>query len=169
MIKTEFIIKIKRMLYKIRQKIMSIGDTFSIKDNNGNKIFIVKSQILSIGKKLKIYNLYNEELIYIEQKLLTLLPEYHIFENKVLIAKAKKEFTFFKPKINIELQNETIKIKGDIFDYNYSIKNKNKNIASINKDIINITDNYTVNINDDENQLLILSLIIVIDMIFHEN
>lgn len=45
------------MLYKIRQKIMSIGDTFSIKDNNGYKIFIIKSQILSIGKKLKIYNL----------------------------------------------------------------------------------------------------------------
>src|ERR1700730_17093492 len=117
------------MIYNIKQKILCINDTFSIKDGNNDNIFIVKSQFLSVGKKLKIFNLENKELIYIEKQFFTLFPEYHVYEDNSIIAKCKKEMTFFKPKINIESKNGNIKIKGDIFDYNYTIIKNNIIVA----------------------------------------
>ncbi len=38
--------------YQIREKILSIGDQFKIKDELGHDMFIVKSKILSIGDNL---------------------------------------------------------------------------------------------------------------------
>jgi uncharacterized protein YxjI len=38
--------------YQIRGKIFSIGDSFEIKDELGNDMFIVRSKVLSIGDNL---------------------------------------------------------------------------------------------------------------------
>jgi uncharacterized protein YxjI len=38
--------------YQVREKILSVGDQFKIKDELGNDMFIVKSKILSIGDSL---------------------------------------------------------------------------------------------------------------------
>lgn len=38
--------------YQIREKILSIGDQFKIKDEHGHDAFIVKSKVLSIGDHL---------------------------------------------------------------------------------------------------------------------
>jgi uncharacterized protein YxjI len=45
------------MRYVVRQKIFSLGDSFTIKDEGGNDIFVVRSQFLSLGHKLRIYDL----------------------------------------------------------------------------------------------------------------
>ena len=38
--------------YQIREKIFSLGDDFSIKDEVGQKVFTVRSKLFSLGDKL---------------------------------------------------------------------------------------------------------------------
>lgn len=38
--------------YQIREKIFSVGDNFSIKDEVGQKVFTVRSKLFSFGDKL---------------------------------------------------------------------------------------------------------------------
>ena len=40
--------------YQIREKIFSLGDTFKIKDETGQDVFMVRSKIFSVGNKLSL-------------------------------------------------------------------------------------------------------------------
>jgi len=88
--------------YQIREKIFSFGDDFTIKDEFNNDIFIVKGKVFSFGDKLRIYDMNRSEIVYIEQKLFKFLPEYNIYLYGEHVARVKKEFTFFRPRFDIE-------------------------------------------------------------------
>ncbi|MDR5658494.1 LURP-one-related family protein [Serpentinicella sp. ANB-PHB4] len=96
------------MKYKIRQKIFSFGDNFTIKDENDEPQFIVRGKVFALGDKLKLEDLAGNELIAIEQKLLRFLPEYNIFHQGKHMAMVKKAFTFFKPKFTITSSTGTM-------------------------------------------------------------
>jgi len=77
------------MRYLIRQKFFSF-DSFSIKDESGRDVFTVKRQFLSLGQKLRIFDLAGNELCYIEQRLFKLMPEYDIYIAGEYVANVKK-------------------------------------------------------------------------------
>ncbi len=77
------------MQYMIRQKIFSLGDKFTVKDENERDVFIIKSQLLSFGKKLRIFDLNENEVCYIEQQLFKFMPQYNIYINGEMIANVK--------------------------------------------------------------------------------
>ena len=41
------------MRYAMKQKVLSLTDSFTIKDSDGNKVYQVKGKLLSIGDKLQ--------------------------------------------------------------------------------------------------------------------
>lgn len=157
------------MRYKIKQKIFSFGDSFYIKDNSGNDVFRVQGKVFALGDKLKIYDMQGNELIYIEQKLLRFLPEYSLFRNGTLIARVKKELSFFRPKFVIDSMMGSFSIEGEIFSHDFSIVKSGRTIASVNKKWISFGDVYEANINDNEDQAFMLALVIVIDQVIHDN
>jgi uncharacterized protein YxjI len=149
--------------------VFSLGDSFKIKDQDSNDKFIVKGKLLSLGKKLKIYDMYDQELIYIEQKLFKLMPEYNIYSNEKQIARIKKQFTMFKSKFSIESDKGNYEIDGDFFGYNFSIMKNGSEVAIVDKKLVALSDTYSVEISDNENQAFILALIIIIDEVLHDN
>ena len=48
----------------IKQKVFSIKDKFTIKDEEGNDKYFVEAKILSLGKKFHVYNMEKEEVAY---------------------------------------------------------------------------------------------------------
>lgn len=156
------------MKYKIRQKILSFGDNFTIRDDKDQDHFIVKGKVFAIGDKLKIYDLQGTELLYIEQKVLRLLPEYNIFSSGKHLANIKREFTLLKPKFNITSVMGNYKMNGDFFSHNFEILNNNKVIAFVSKKWISLADTYIADIHEGENQAFMLALVIVIDQVMHD-
>ena len=73
------------MKFYIREKIFSIGDSFSIKDVSGNDVFIVEGRIFSFGNKLRIYDMYNNEIL--NQQFI--LPESSKRLNNILYLESK--------------------------------------------------------------------------------
>lgn len=157
------------MRYLVRQKIFSLSDSFNIKDEGNNDIFIVKSQLLSFGKKLRIFDLAGRELCYIEQKLFRFMPEYDIYIAGHRVANVKKKFTFFKNNFVVTSPNSQYDIDGDVFAYDFSIYKDGRVVATISKKFLSLTDTYLVDIDDGCDQVTILALAIVIDMVCHDN
>ena len=65
----------------VRQKIFSFADRFNITDAMGTPKYQVEGKFFAIGKKLNIYDMQENHLIYIEQEIFRFLPEYYLYEN----------------------------------------------------------------------------------------
>lgn len=88
-----------RLLF--RQRMFSWFDSYDIYDENGNTVYVVKGQ-LSWGHLLNIYDAYENKLGYVQERVLTFLPKFEIYEREQYLGCISKEFTFFKPKYNID-------------------------------------------------------------------
>lgn len=157
------------MKYQVKQKIFSIGDKFTIKNENDENVYEVFGKIFSLGHKLTIEDLSGNELVYIEQKLLKLLPQYTIFIDGNAIATVKKEFTFFKPHYCIDSVMGEYTMEGNILSHEFNILKDNRVVGTVSKEWFSFSDTYGVDIDDNENQAFILSLVIVIDEIQYDN
>ncbi|MDQ2087641.1 LURP-one-related family protein [Herbivorax sp. ANBcel31] len=157
------------MRYIVRQKVFSLRSSFTIKDEGQEDIYLVKGQLLSLGNKLRIFNMGEEELCYIEQQLFRFLPEYNIYIDGVLEASIKKKFALFKNDFEIAAKKGQYYIEGDVFAYEFNIYKEGFMVASVSKKFFSFGDTYGVEVDDDENQVFIMALVIIIDMVCHNN
>lgn len=157
------------MNFKIRQKIFSFGDNFTVSNEYGEPILIVKGKVFSLGDKLRIYDPDMNEMFYIEQKIFRLLPEYRIYQGGREVAFLKKEFTFFKPKINIQSSYGNFYIEGNIIQHNFTIYSGSQVVATVSKKFLSFTDEYNLEVLDEKNASFLITLVIVIDQILHDS
>lgn len=147
----------------IKQKVWSFKDRFTIKDDVERDVFFVEGEFLTLAKKLRLFNLDNEEQLYIEQRLWRFLPEYDLFQDGVKVATVKKEFALFKN--NYTITGPNWHIEGSVMAHDYVIKEGNKVIADINKKWLSWGDSYEININEDSSVTVLLGIVIVIDAV----
>ena len=157
------------MKYLINQKIFSIGDKYTIKDEFGKDQYYVKGKIFALGDKLRIYDNNDIERVYIEQKLFKLLPEYLIYLDGEYTAKIKKEFSLLRPKFKIDSNFGQYSVEGNFLGYYFKIMKNGNVVAYVSKKFFAIRDSYGVDIADNENDLLILALVIIIDQVIHDD
>lgn len=157
------------MKYLVRQRLFAFNDSFYITDDQKEPVFQIEGKVFSLGNKLNIYDMKGNELIYIEQKLFKFLSEYEIYQGNRVVANVKKQLSFFKPKVDIVSDYGNFQIKGNVFAYDFSILRDGRVIANVNKKLISFSDTYLVKIEEGERDDFILSLVIVIDQIFHDN
>lgn len=157
------------MRFIVTQKIFSFADSFIIHDENQRPVYKVEGRLFSFGNKLTIYNMSGGEAVYIEQKLFKFLPEYHLHRQGIRLAIIKKEFTFMKPRFNIQSQLGNYKVEGDFFNYNFDIRKGRDVVARVNKKFFAMRDTYGIDIADGEDAELLLAMCIVIDQVLHDN
>ena len=85
-----------RLLF--RQRMFSWFDSYDIYDENGNTVYVVKGQ-LSWGHLLNIYDAYENKLGYVQERVLTFLPKFEIYEREQYLGCISKEFTFLSLNI----------------------------------------------------------------------
>lgn len=156
------------MRFIVKQKILSLADSFVIHDENNNPYYKVVGRLFSLGDQLIMYNMNNQEQIYIKQKLFKFLPEYHLFQDSRCVAVVKKEFTFFKPRFNIVSDYGKYTVDGDFFGYNFSILKNGNRVASVSKAFFSFRDTYSINIISKQEEALLLAICIVIDQALHD-
>jgi len=54
--------------YYIKQKVFTLKDKFTVKDETGSDIFYVEGEFFSIGKKLHLYTMDGTEQAYIHRR-----------------------------------------------------------------------------------------------------
>lgn len=157
------------MKYLVRQKVFSLGDNFTIKNEYGEDCFRVYGKIFSLGNKLHLTDLQDRELYYIEQRLFRFLPEYNIYQNGTPVAHVKKTFSLFRPNFEITSVYGKYSISGNFFAYDFTIFKNGDPVAVISKKWFSFSDTYGVSVDDREDAAFILALVIVIDQVYHDN
>jgi len=157
------------MRYVVKQKVFSLGDSFTIRNEHGEDCYRVKGKFFSFGDKLRIYDMQGNELIYIEQKLFRFLPEYSIYYLGQPYATVKKEFTLFRPKFQIYGTRGQYRIEGNVWGMDFSILRDNEIIAQVSKRWFSFSDTYGVDITGKEDPVFILALVIVLDQVLHDD
>lgn len=149
--------------YYIKQKVFSFRDRFNIYNEYGESVFTVYGEIISLGKKLHMLNINDNEVAYIHQKLLSFLPKFFINRNDEDIATVTKKLTFLKDRYIIEAFGW--EVKGDIVDHNYSITGVNGTVAVISKKWLSWGDSYEIAIADGIDNINVLCTVLVIDAV----
>ncbi|NLN65274.1 MAG: hypothetical protein GX144_07690 [Clostridiaceae bacterium] len=157
------------MKYMIRQKIFSFRDSFLIKNEFGEDCFKVTGRVFSFGNKLTLTDMQDRELFYIEQRLFHFLPQYTIYQNGTPMAHVKRAFTLFRPSFDITSAYGDFNIDGNFFAYDFTVFKNGAPAAIVSKKWFSFSDTYGVSVSDNENAAFILSLVIVLDMVCHNN
>jgi len=156
--------------YKIRQKMISIGDDFWIENQEGQKVFKVDGKVLRIRKTLVFEDSKGKKLAQIQERLLT------IRDTMVIDGPDGKEMAVIKKALIAPLRDRwTVKVtngadldvQGSILDHEYSIKDGRNKVAEVSKKWFSFTDTYGVEIDPGQNDILILAVAVAIDMMAH--
>jgi uncharacterized protein YxjI len=157
--------------YKIRQNLISIGDDFWIENEEGKRVFRVDGKVLRIRKTLVLEDLNGKPLYTIKERLLTIRDTMTIdgpdgdqmaVIKKALIAPLRDRWA-------VKVRNgPDLSVQGNIFEYEYAIKQGWNKVAEISKKWFRLTDIYGVEIDPGQNDILILAVAIAIDMMAHD-
>ena len=148
-----------KLLFK--QRFFSWFDSYDIYDESGNTVYVVKGE-LSWGHLLRIYDAAGNDLGMIKEKVLTWLPKFEMYLGDRYIGCISKEFSFFKPRYNIDCNGW--QINGDWLEWDYTIQNAaGRSVAMVSKEIWNWTDIYVINVSDPQDALYGLMMVLAID------
>ena len=152
------------MNFYLKQMVFTIGDRFTIYDEEGNDRYYVEGEVFTFGKKLHLLDLDGKELAFISQKIFTWLPKYEIYQGESMIAEVVKEFSFFHPFYSVYLENgDRLSISGDFFDHDYVVEDASRMLASVSKEWFTWGDAYCISVADGVDPVLALSIVLVID------
>jgi len=149
----------------MKQKVFSIKDRFYIKDEFENDRYYVEGEFFTIGKKLHLYDLNGNELAFIQEKVLTILPRFYVYMNGRDVAEIVKEFTFFKPKYSINGLGWNV--DGDFWSHDYSVTSQGSNVAEVHKAWFSWGDSYEIDISNSEDEVLTLAVVLAIDAVLN--
>ncbi len=148
-----------KLLFK--QRMFSWFCSYDVYDEAGNVVFVVKGE-LSWGHLLRIYDANGAEVGYIQEKVLTWLPKFEVYVGGRYLGSICKEFTFFKPKFNIDYNGW--QVDGDWMEWDYRILDgAGRGVAAVSKEIWNWTDTYTIDVYDPGDAIGALMLVLAID------
>ena len=148
-----------KLLFK--QRFFSWFDSYDIYNEAGEVVYTVKGQ-LAWGHCLKIYDARGMEIGTVKERVLTWLPKFEMYLGDRYIGCISKEFTFLRPKFNIDCNGW--QVDGDWFEWDYEILNSaGRTVANVSKELWNWTDTYVFDVRDPLDALCALMLVLAID------
>lgn len=149
-----------KLLFK--QRMFSWFDSYDIYDEMGNTVFTVKGK-LAWGHRLEIYNANGDHIATINEKVLTFLPKFEIYIGDNYVGQIVKEFSLFRPSFSIDFNGW--QVQGDFFEWDYQIVYGNFVVATIQKELFNWTDTYTIDVQNPNDALPALLVTLAIDAV----
>jgi len=159
------------MRYVMRQKLLSLADNFTIKNEQEQDVFLVKGKVFSFGDKLSFQDLAGNELVFIDQRLLNWSPTYELWRGAELLAVVKRElFSYIHHRFTVDVPGPNdLEAEGDFLDHEYTISRGGSVVATVSKRWFSWADTYGIEIADGEDDVLVLATAVVVDMVCHDH
>jgi len=156
--------------YKLRQRLISIGEDFDIEDEYGNRAYHVDGKVFRIRETFVITDMSGNEVATIREKKLALRDSMNILRGGDTIATIRKAWlTPFRDKFEIDFRaGQDMVAQGDILDHEYSIQRGGATVAQISKHWFTFRDTYGIEIAPSEDDGLILAIAVAIDEMVHD-
>ena len=156
--------------YKMRQKMISLGEDFTIEDESGRKAFEVDGKVMSLRETFELKDPRGNVVATIRGKFVSIRPKMDILRNDDVIATITKAlFAPFGDKFKVEVAGgEDLRVNGSILDHEYTIERDGKAVGQVSKRWFTFTDTYGIEIAPGEDDALILSIAVALDEMAHD-
>ncbi|WP_353509933.1 LURP-one-related family protein [Intrasporangium sp.] len=160
-----------RTQYRMRQKLVSIGDDSWIEDQQGRRVFKVNGKAMRIRDTLIFEDASGNELLKLQERKLRVRDTMEIEDasgrtvatvKKAMISPLRERFT-----VDVA-QGRDMEVQGNIVDHEYRISQGGDDIAEVSKRWFRIADTYGVEVVEGQDDVLILAIAAVIDSMTHD-
>ncbi len=162
----------KTRQFLLQEKIMAFRDTLSVKSKDKEVLGYFVKKIMTIGDTYRLKDLEQNDILTVHQKVLALRATYRFYwgsevDEEKLIGSIKQKLIAIKPSYWFEdpQENRIFTAKGNLFKYEFEIEKDGKEIAEISKKLFKIKDTYGISINedvDDKTAMIIIGFCIML-------
>ena len=152
--------------YKMREKLVSIGDDFWIENEAGQKAFKVDGKALRVRQTLKFENAQGQELCQIQERMLRVKDSMEVEDahGKQVAMVKKALISPIRDRFTVKIENgPDLEVKGNILDHEYSIGEGRDKVAEVSKKWFRLRDTYGVEIEPGQDGIVILAVTVCID------
>jgi len=156
--------------YQMRQKLISIGDDFYIKNQAGQNVFKVDGKVLRVRDTLQFKDLKGNILCQIQERMLRIKDSMAIEDGEGKnIAEVKKALiTPLRDRWTVKIRNgPDLDVQGNILDHEYEIGEGRRKVAQVSKKWFWIRDTYGVEVAPDQEDIVILAVTVALDQMAH--
>ena len=152
----------------MREKMIAIGDDYWIEDDSGTKVYKVNGKVARIRDTWVLEDARGHEVSKIRERKLSVRDAIKI-EYGGGEAKVKKALVGIRDRFHVEVEDgEDLRVKGNIVDHEYEIERDGDTIAEVSKKWFRIRDTYGVEVFDEADSVLVLSVTVAVDALAHD-
>ena len=157
--------------YRMRERLVSIGDDFWIEDEGGRRAYKVNGKALRVRQTLNFEDAHGNTMLKIQERKLRVRDTMEIEDaDGRSVATVKKALvTPLRERMSVSVENgQDLDVQGNIVDHEYSIEAGGAKVAEVSKRWFRVADTYGVEIAPGQNEILLLAVTAVIDSMTHD-
>jgi uncharacterized protein YxjI len=159
------------MHYRMRQKLLSIGDDFWIEDDTGQRVYKVNGKALRLRKTLIFEDPQGHELAKIQERVARIKDSMEIEDadgNRVAMVK-KALISPLRDRWVVKIgDGPDLDVQGNVLDHEYTFSDGRTPVATISKKWFRVADTYGVEIDPAQDPVVILAATVAVDAMAHE-
>lgn len=156
--------------FKMRQKMISLGEDFTIQDEAGRAAYEVDGKVMRVRETFELKDREGNVVATIRGKLVSIRAKMEIIRNDDVVATVTKAlFAPLRAKFKVDIPGgDDLDVTGSILDHEYSIRRGDRDIAQVSKRWFTLTDTYGIDIASGEDEALLLSVAVAVDEMAHD-
>jgi uncharacterized protein YxjI len=160
----------ERTRFQLRQRLISIGEDYDIRNERGQPVFHVDGKILRIRETFVITDPQGQEVVTVKQKLLAIRETMTLERGGETIASVHKALLrLLRDKFIIDVKSgDRLVATGSFLEHNYRIRRGRKTVATVSKRWFSFRDTYGIQIEPGEDIGLLLGVAVILDEVTHD-
>jgi len=156
--------------YRMRQKLVSIGDDYWIENDQGERVYKVDGKALRLRQTLIFEDAHGAELVKIQERMLRARDMMEIEDRdgrRVAMVK-KAMITPVRERWTVKVADgPDLEVQGNILDHEYTIEDGRTKAAEVSKKWFRVADTYGVEVAPGQDPVVILAVTAVLDTMAH--
>jgi uncharacterized protein YxjI len=156
--------------FHIRQEMLSIGNDYSIENEQGEQVYKVDGKAMRLHKTFDFEDARGTRLAVIEKRMVAIKETMEIkADNGEQLAVVKKAMLkLLRDHFAVSVKNgPDLEIQGNILDHEYGIGEGQNKVAEVSKKFFHLRDSYSVLIQPGQDEVIILAVVVCIDEMTH--
>ena len=157
--------------YRMRQKLVSIGDDYWIENDQGERVFKVDGKVLRARNTLILEDSHGNELLKIQERVARVRDTMEIEDRDghSLATVKKAMITPLRERWTVKVADgPDLDVKGNILDHEYTIEDGRSKVAEVSMKWFRVADTYGVEVAAGQDPALMLAVTAVLDQMAHE-
>ena len=156
--------------YRMRQRLLSIGDDYWIEHEDGSRAFRVDGKALRLRQTFVLEDVTGREVAKLQERKLSVRDRMDIERDGRSIATVRKALIGIRDRFSIDVEGGAdLGAKGNLVDHEYEIERDGDTVATVSKRWFAVRDTYGVAIAHGEDDALILAITVCIDALSHRD